>query len=187
MVVQHRRPRTAQSQEDVPSSQGAFRSVGISGNKTNEKRELRLSPPEENLLAEPSGEHSTSQFKQELGIWPGMHLKSPLQTKKPTKPFGLLGLLTRSRSNATWTTQGAEPPPPPRATDHATSTPRSLHAVQTCQTRVPVSPEHPAGLFGKDELVQTRLGRAWPPLGARGRAGKSQRETAPRGSLSAWD
>lgn len=81
-----------QRQEEVPSSQGALGSVGISGNGTNEKTELRLSPAEENLRADPSGEHSTSQFKQELELWPGMHLKSPLQTNKPTKPFGLLGL-----------------------------------------------------------------------------------------------
>lgn len=47
----------AQGQEEAPSSQGAFWSLGISGDKTNEKGELRLSPAEENLRAEPSGEH----------------------------------------------------------------------------------------------------------------------------------
>lgn len=126
---------SAQSQEEVPSSQGGFWS-------TNGKGELRLSPAEENLRADPSGEHSTSQFRHELELWPGMLLKSPLQTKRPTKPFGLLGLLTQRSSKDTWTTQGAEPPPP-RGT-HDTQT-----TIQIFQNWVLVSPGHPRGVFGK--------------------------------------
>lgn len=88
---------------------------------------------------------------------------------RPTSQLSPLGY-SGCKPRGDQTTHGQ----PKEQSHHRPRGPPSLRAVQTCQNRALARPEHPRGVFGKGELIQTGFDHPWERGEVSVRAGAAQ-------------